>query len=98
MFSLATFQAQQKSDFQDAVLSKATGATTCVLSKLHDGSLFLDSTVTFPKSDVNANNAASFKQVLGTNPSSVFPSDTYGNVTVGNVTSRLQSLLHVASM
>lgn len=87
-FTVATFQAQQQSDFQAAVLSKATGATACALSNLHDGSLLLDSTVTFPNSNSNAaSNAASFKNVLATESSSVFPSATYGAVKVGNVTS-----------
>lgn len=87
-FTVATFQAQQQSDFQAAVLSKATGATACALSNLHDGSLLLDSTVTFPSSNSNAaSNAASFKSVLATQSSSVFPSATYGTVTVGSITS-----------
>ncbi|KAL3160972.1 hypothetical protein ABBQ38_009362 [Trebouxia sp. C0009 RCD-2024] len=87
-FTVATFQAQQQSDFKAAVLSKAMGATTCALSNLHDGSLLLDSTVTFPNSNANAaSNAASFKNVLATNSSAVFPSATYGAVTVGKITS-----------
>lgn len=76
------------------------GATACVLSKLHDGSLMLDSTVTFPKSDANANNAANFKNVLANNVSSVFPAATYGAVKVGNVTStsKRHSLFHATSI
>lgn len=83
---MVTFGDQQKADFKSAVLSKATGATACTLSNLHDGSLMLNSAVTFPQSDANAKtNAASFTNVVKTSPSSVFPSDTYGNVTVGSV-------------
>ena len=67
---------------------------------MHDGSLVLDSTVTFPKTDSNAaTDAASFKNVVSTSPSTVFPSDTYGNVTVGSVTtSKLDFLLSLPLM
>lgn len=100
-FTVATFKTQQQTDFKTAVLSKATGATGCTISNMHDGSLVLDSTVTFPKTDSNAaTDAANFKNVVSTSPSSVFPSDTYGNVTVGSVTttSKLNSLLSLPLM
>lgn len=84
--SVATFQSSQQNDFKSAVLSKAKGATSCSLTRWYDGSLQVETAVSFPKSDSSAvSNAASFANVLKTDISSVFPPATYGAVTVANV-------------
>ena len=84
--SVATFQIPQQNDFKNAVISRAKGATSCSLTRWYDGSLQIESAVSFPKSDGSAdNNAASFTNILKTDISSVFPSATYGAVKVGNV-------------
>lgn len=99
--TVATFGDPQKADFCSAVLSKATGATSCTLSGIRDGSLMLNSEVTFPQSGANARtNADSFSNVIKTSPSSVFPADTYGNVTVTDVksqSSKLEPPLHLTA-
>ena len=85
--SVATFQASQQNDFKGAVLAKAKGATECTLTRWYDGSLQVESAVSFSKADSSANNNAnSFTKVLTTDVSSVFPASTYGEVKVANVT------------
>ena len=83
---MATFETSQQDDFKSTVLSKAKGATSCSLTRWYDGSLQVETAVSFPESDSSAvSNAASFTDVLKTDISSVFPSATYGAVTVANV-------------
>lgn len=84
--SVATFQESQQNDFKKAVLAKAKGATACSLTRWYDGSLQVESAVSFSKADSGADsNAASFTNVLTNDVSSVFPASTYGEVKVANV-------------
>ena len=83
---MATFQESQQNDFKSAVLAKAKGATSCTLARWYDGSLQVESAVSFSKADSSADsNADSFTKVLTTDVSSVFPASTYGEVKVANV-------------
>lgn len=83
---MATFGASQQEDFKKAVLAKAKGAAACTLTRWYDGSLEVESAVSFSKTDSGADsNAASFTNVLTNDVSSVFPASTYGAVKVANV-------------